>query len=166
VAEGLWACGTIGRAHGLDGGFYLELLPGGQDYLTGGERFFVDRPDGEGPEPVVVAHRGGTGDRPLLRLAGVDTRDQAVALHGALLLASGAALDSGVDHYPVGELVGCRVVSSGAELGVVADVLLNPAHDILEIAAPGGGRTLVPFVADLVEVDRGARVITVREGLL
>ena len=166
MADGLWACGTVGRAHGLNGEFYLDLLPGGLAYLTGGERFFVDRPSDATPEPVALVRVGGTDDRPLARLEGVESREAARALHGALLLASAPALDEGVDHYPVGELIGCRVISGGAELGVVDDVLLNPAHDILEIRAPDGGRILIPFVAELVEVDREGRLVAVREGLL
>ena len=166
MAEGLWACGTVGRAHGLDGAFYLDLLPGGLGYLTGGEQFFVDRPDGPGPEAAIVARIGGTDLRPLVRMGGVDDREAVSALRGAILLASGPGLDEGVDHYPVRELIGCRAVSGDTELGVVEDVLVNPAHDILDIRARDGARTLVPFVAELVEVDREGRVVLVREGLL
>jgi hypothetical protein len=43
---------------------------------------------------------------------------------------------------------------------------MNPAHDIIQIDSPDGARSLVPFVAELVEVDRERGVITVREGLL
>ena len=97
---------------------------------------------------------------------GVDSREAATALHGAVILASGTGLDEGVDHYPVSDLLGARVVTGGIELGVVTEVLMNPAHDILQIDAPDGKRTLVPFVAELVEVDREHRLLTVREGLL
>ena len=43
---------------------------------------------------------------------------------------------------------------------------MNPAHDILQIDSSDGVRSLVPFVAELVDVDREQGVITVREGLL
>jgi len=166
VASGLWACGTVGRAHGLAGELYLDLLPNGLACLNGGERFFLERPDSPEPRPVVLTRAGGTDLRPLVRLDGVDSREAATSLHGAVVLASGAGLDEGVDHYPVSELLGARVVSGGAELGVVTEVLMNPAHDILQIEAADGSRTLVPFVAELVEVDRERRLVTVREGLL
>jgi len=166
MASGLWACGTVGRAHGLAGEFYLDLLPNGLACLNGGERFFLERPDSTEPRPVVLTRAGGTDLRPLVRLDGVDSREAATGLHGAVVLASGAGLDEGVDHYPVSELLGARVVSGGVELGVVTEVLMNPAHDILQIEAADGSRTLVPFVAELVEVDRERRLVTVREGLL
>jgi len=166
VDAGLWACGTVGRAHGLKGEFYLDLLPNGLAHLSGGERFFVERPGADEPQPVVLSREGGTAERPIVTLEGVDSREAARALHGTVILASGAGLDEGVDHYPVSELVGARVECGGVELGVVSDVLMNPVHDIIQIDAPDGTSALVPFVAELVEVDRARRVIVVREGLL
>ncbi len=163
---GLWACGTVGRAHGLKGEFYLDLLPNGISYLTGGERFFLDRQGADDPQPIVLERAGGTDTRPLLRLAGVDSREAVIALQGSVVLASGSDLDEGADHYPVSELLGLRAVSGGVELGVVTEVLMNPAHDILQIDSSDGVRSLVPFVAELVDVDREQGVITVREGLL
>ena len=163
---GLWACGTVGRAHGLKGEFYLDLLPSGIAGLASGERFFMELPGADEPRPVALARAGGTDRRPLVRLEGVDTRDAVTALHGAVILASGAGLDEGVDHYPVTDLLGARVVMGDVELGVVTEVLMNPAHDIIQIDAPDGRRTLVPFVAELVQVDRERRLLTVREGLL
>jgi 16S rRNA processing protein RimM len=166
VALGLWACGTVGRAHGLKGEFYLNLLPNGPAYLAGGERFFMERPEAGEPQAVALTRAGGTEERPLLRLDGVDSREAVAALHGATILASGAALDEGVDHYPVSELLGALVVTGDVELGVVTEVLMNPAHDIIQVDAPDGTRSLIPFVAELVEVDRERRVVRVREGLL
>jgi len=125
VALGLWACGTVGRAHGLKGEFYLDLLPNGRAYLTGGERFFMERPGVSEPQAVVLARAGGTEERPLLKLEGLDSREAVVALHGAVILASGTGLDEGVDHYPVSELLGARVVTGGVELGVVTEETLK-----------------------------------------
>ena len=127
---------------------------------------FIERPGANEPQPVELARAGGTDRRPLVTLAGVDSREAATALHGAVVLASGTGLDEGVDHYPVSDLLGARAVTGDRELGVVTEVLMNPAHDILQIDAPDGTRTLVPFVAELVEVDRERRLLTVREGLL
>lgn len=166
MALGLWACGSVGRAHGLRGEFYLDLLPRGLAYLTAGERFFMERPGAGEPQEIELSRAGGTEGRPLVRLAGVDSREAVIGLHGAVILASGPGLDEGVDHYPVSELLGARVVSGAVELGVVTEVLMNPAHDILQVDASDGARSLIPFVAELVEVDRERRVISVREGLL
>ena len=49
-APGLWACGILGKAHGLHGELYLNLSPGGLDHLRLGARFYV--------APSGAAHRG------------------------------------------------------------------------------------------------------------
>ena len=165
MREGLWACATVGRAHGLRGEVYLDLLPGGLTYLEKATSFVLSREGAEELLPVRVERAGGSDRRPLVRLSGVNTREEARALYGALVCARGAELDAG-DHYVVGDLLGARVVSGGRELGVVSDVLISPAHEIIEITSPDARVTLVPFVAELVEVDVESGVVTIREGLL
>jgi len=162
---GLWAFATVGRAHGLHGEFYLDLLPGGLDYLTRGSSFSIDGGGGR-VTPVRFTRTGGTDRRPLARLDTVTTLDEARALHGTVLYAQADELDEGVDHYLVSELVGLRAVSGESELGAVRAVLLNPAHDILEIGGEGHETVLVPLVKELVDVDRERGLVTVREGLL
>jgi len=163
--EGLWACGTLGRAHGLDGELYVDLLPHGLEYLSSGERFHLGDEGGGGVRPVRLRRSGGSDRRPLVRLEGVETRAAARALHGSVLLASAATLDEG-GFYMVSELIGARALCGAESLGTVSDVLMAPAHDILEIAPDEGGEPrLVPLVAELVEVDRAAGVVRVREGL-
>jgi 16S rRNA processing protein RimM len=163
--EGLWACGTLGRTHGLTGELYLVLLPHGLEYLSAGERFSLIAQDGGEARPVRLRRTGGTDRRPLVRLEGVDTIDAARALCGSTVMASGAALDEG-GFVKVSQLIGARVVCGETELGVVTNVLMNPAHDILEFRASDGATGMVPFVAELVDVDPTARIIHVREGLL
>ena len=162
---GLWAFATVGRAHGLHGEFYLDLLPGGLDYLSRGSSFSIDG-GGGGVRPVRFERTGGTDRRPLARIDIATTRDEARALHGTLLYAQADELDEGVDHYLVSELVGLRAVTGETELGEVRAVLMNPAHDILEIGGEGRATVLVPLVRELVDVDREAGVVIVREGLL
>jgi len=162
--EGRWACGTLGRTHGLSGELYLVLLPRGLEYLSAGERFSLIVEGGGEARPVRLWRTGGTDRRPLVRLEGVETIEAARALGGSTVLASGAALDEG-GFFNVSELIGARVVCGEVELGVVTDVLINPAHDILEFRSPDGVDQMVPFVAELVEVDPTTRVVTVREGL-
>jgi 16S rRNA processing protein RimM len=166
VAEGRWVCGTLGRAHGLTGELYLDLAPRGLDCLTRGEDFFLATEGVDGLAPVRLRRTGGTDRRPLVRLDEVDTRDAALAVQGAVVLAASPALDEG-DTWAVSELLGRRVLAGERELGVVDDVVMGAAQDILQIRRPDGGVELVPFVAELVSVDDDAGgVIRVREGLL
>ena len=114
---GLWACGTVGRAHGLKGEFYLDLLPNGISYLTGGERFFLDRQGADDPQPIVLERAGGTDTRPLLRLAGVDSREAVIALQGSVVLASGSTstrAPTTIRSQSCSACARCRAASSSA----------------------------------------------------
>jgi 16S rRNA processing protein RimM len=161
----LWPCGTLGRAHGLHGELYLELLRHGLDYLAGGDRFFLVSEGGGEPSPVQISRVGGDDRRPLLRVQGIDSREQAIALSGKVLAAAGGDLEQ-IPAWRVGDLIGLRADCGGRDLGVVTDVLQAVASDVLQIEAPGAEPVLVPLVDELVQVDTAAGVLHVREGLL
>jgi 16S rRNA processing protein RimM len=165
MTRSLWPCGVLGRPHGLHGEIALDPLPDGVQLMAQGIEFFVSRGGDDPPDPVRVERAGGADRRPLLRLEGVESREQAAAFTGCLLLASGPALDER-PHYVVGDLVGLRAVSGDRELGTVSDVLQGVAQDILQIVAPDGAEILVPLVDELVTVDQSAGLVSVREGLL
>ena len=165
--ETRWVCGTLGKVHGLRGELYLNLAPGGLAYLEAGERFVLADEKRGGTRPCALTRVGGTDARPLLAMDLAATREEAIALQGLTLLASGGALNE-LPSYRVGDLLGrvARDEGSGAELGEVVDVLVGPAHDILELRPPGGGpAVLVPLVPELVWEDGGSG-LTVRAGLL
>jgi 16S rRNA processing protein RimM len=169
MADVLWPCGTIGRPHGLKGELYLELLPHGLDYLAGDASFFLIPRGSDEPAPVSVQRAGGDDRHPLLRVQGIDSREQAAALSGAILVATGGALDE-IPAWRAGDLIGLRAVSGARELGAVTDILQTPAAEVLQIEAsgsePGAQPILVPLVDELVEVDLAAGLVRVREGLL
>ncbi|HET6497110.1 MAG TPA: PRC-barrel domain-containing protein [Thermoleophilia bacterium] len=172
TTSGLWACGSLGRVHGLKGEQYLNLYPGGLEYLHRGTRFWVagagsDAADApESPSECLLLHIGGTDRRPLVRLDLAESREQAIALQGCELLASGDELDA-IPHYSYTDLIGLRVETTGGRfLGTIRDIVLTPAHEVLEITAPGENTVLVPLVDELVAVDAEAGVARVIDGLL
>ena len=170
TSSGLWACGILGKVHGLHGELYLNLSPQGLEHLRLGTQFFV-APRASVPEgadrliPCAATRAGGTDQRPLVRLDIATTRDEALALQGGELFAASEELDA-LPHYKVGELIGRRVeTASGTLLGEVTDVLEAPAHELLEFRTPDGGSQLVPLVEELVSLgDDG--VLRVIDGLL
>jgi 16S rRNA processing protein RimM len=92
------------------------------------------------------------------------TREEAIALQGLELLASGDELDR-QPHYRVGDLLGLPVeTASGVLLGTVRDVLETPAHEILAVRAPDGSDVLIPLVDELVTPEDG--LLRVVDGLL
>jgi 16S rRNA processing protein RimM len=140
--------GLVGRPHGLDGSFYvLEpnvslLALGASVALGGGEREIV--------------RRAGTDMRPILRVAGCETREAALALRGQELVVESATLPPlGPDEWRAEELEGAHVFDGEHEVGVVVRLLALPSCECLEVARAGGGAALlVPLVRDAIrEVD-------------
>lgn len=138
----LVTAGVVGRSHGLDGSFHVERA---QHPLARGT---VVRLDGR---ELAVQRRAGTDRKPLIRLAGVDTREAAAALRGELLLVEEALADG---EWLAADLVGCRVEG----LGAVVRVIDAPSCDLLELE----GGELVPLIADAVRsVDLDGRAIEI-----
>ena len=97
------------------------------------------------------------------RAAGVETREQALALKGASVAVRREALpDPGSGHYYLADLIGLEVVNGkGERLGDVKRMFSNGAQDVMEVAA-GTATRLLPWVPAVVkEVDLGAGRIRV-----
>lgn len=124
--------GRVGRPHGLDGSFHV-LRPGG---LTEGLTVVVRG------RPHVIARLAGTAERPIVRLEGASSREDAEALRGADLLVPGVLED---DEYWASDLVGCTVVDGAREVGVVSRMVALPSCEALEV-----GEALIPMVRDAI----------------
>jgi 16S rRNA processing protein RimM len=122
-----------------------ELLDGREALLVGGRRLAVER-------------RAGVAEKPILRLEGSRTREDAEALRGQELrvpLAEAPPLAEG--EFWARDLVGCRVVDGERELGVVERMVALPSCEALEV-----GDLLIPLVRDAIRsVDLEARRIDV-----
>jgi 16S rRNA processing protein RimM len=152
--------GRVGRAHGLDGAVHLDGH-GGAVPLRAGQEVTV------GGAPAVIVERRGTDQRPILRFDCASDRDAAEGLRGRDVEVPASALpEPDADDYLHVDLIGCRVTSGEREVGTVADVLVYPANDVLEIRG-GEEPVLVPFAADvIVAVDVAARHIAIRDDFL
>jgi 16S rRNA processing protein RimM len=138
--------GRVGRAHGLDGSFYVEHpehpLAEGTPVTVAGRECLVER-------------RAGTDARPLVRVSGVGDRDAAEALRGEALLVPEDGGDLPEGEWLSSDLIGCRIEG----IGEVRRVVQGPSCDLLEV---GDDAVLVPFVTDAItRIDTGARVIEV-----
>jgi 16S rRNA processing protein RimM len=126
----LVSAGRVGRAHGRDGSFYVDganhPLPLDTAVVVGGDERRVVR-------------RAGTDRRPLVRLSGIEAREDVVAVSGEPLLVDNT-LDAG--EWLAASLVGREV----RDLGRVRRVLDGPSCSLLELE----DGTLVPFVSDAV----------------
>jgi 16S rRNA processing protein RimM len=143
------SAGRVGRPHGLDGSFHV-IRPG---ELSEGGTVFVDG------APRTIERLAGTGDRPIVRLAGCTAREHAEAL-GGLTLEVEASLEE--DEFWASDLAGCVVVDGEREVGVVSRMIALPSCEALEV-----GDRLIPMVRDAIRsIDVEARRIDVDMGFV
>lgn len=86
----------------------------------------------------------------IVRLEGIDDRDQAAALVGAEIGVSREALPDPEDgRYYWSDLIGMTVVHlDGTELGTIESMLETGAHDVMVLS--GDQERLIPFVKDKI----------------
>ena len=136
--------GSVGRPHGLDGSFHVTrpgALALGATVTVAGREYEIER-------------LAGTSERPIVRLSGCSSREDAEALRGADLLVP-AVLEDG--EYWASDLVGCSVVDGEREVGVVSRMVALPSCEALEV-----GDLLIPMVRDAIRsIDLDARRIDV-----
>jgi 16S rRNA processing protein RimM len=150
------AAGRVGRAHGLDGSFYVtrprpRLLVAGGEVTVAGRR-------------LAIVRRAGTEQRPILRLEGVESREQAEALRGEELTVPAARAPAlGEGEWWAHELEGCTVHDGERTVGTVSAMIELPSCEALEVKRPEGGQPLlVPMVRAAVRsVDPAAKRVEV-----
>jgi 16S rRNA processing protein RimM len=127
-----------------------ELLAGRDELLLGDHR-------------VALTRRAGTPQRPILRIEGCGSRDEADALRGTeLRVAVGEAPPLAEGEFWAGDLEGCRVFDGELEVGVVARMIALPSCEALEV-----GDRLIPLVRDAIRsVDVEGRRIDVDLGFV
>ncbi len=160
--------GRVGRAHGLDGSFYVT---GARPRLLGlGTLVAV-----AGLERAIV-RRAGTDEHPIVRLEGAEDRAAAESLRGReLTVAREHAPSLGAGEWWAAELEGCEVTDGDRLVGVVRALVELPSCEALAIdraALPAADRDLaasdeqepllVPMVRDAIRsVDVCAKRIDV-----
>lgn len=145
------AIGRVGKAHGLDGAFFVEGPSDDPGWFAVGSRMLAG-----GKEAEVVVSRHGAGGRPVIRL------DREVPRGTPLEVRREALPETAEGEYYTFQLVGLEVVEAGGRsLGHVADVLPGPANDALDL----GNGVLLPLVeACVLGVDLESGRILVAAG--
>ncbi|HEY6679876.1 MAG TPA: ribosome maturation factor RimM [Actinomycetota bacterium] len=153
--------GVVLKSHGLRGEVTVQSRSDNPDRWTPGAVVF----DEDGTSYRVTAARV-HGTRLLVSLDGIADRTAADALRGREMLIP----ESWLPELPDGEwwphqLEGCRMVTErGRELGVLSEVIANPANDLWVAVDETGSETLVPVLKDLlIEVDIPGKRIVVRD---
>ena len=128
----------VGRAHGVDGKFWVE----------------GELPPGASVEGRRIERVGGTDQRPLARAEGVEDREAAAALAGRPVV--GDEVPPAEDEWLVSDLIGAEVVG----VGYVERVIDSPSCDLLEV-----GDLLIPFIKDAIKKIEPGRIEIDREFL-
>jgi 16S rRNA processing protein RimM len=159
VDEPTVVVGLITAAHGLRGELAIKNRSDTPERWDAGGAVFLE----DGRRLTIEGSRA-HGRRLLVKFEGVGDRSAAEALRGRTLVVP----ESWLPELPEGswwshELEGCRVVTrSGRELGVLTEVMANPANDIWVARDDAGTETLIPVLDELlVEVDPADRRIVV-----
>jgi len=117
----------------------------------------------EGWQPATVAEGQRHGKTVIVRLDGIDDRDQAASLIGTEIgVRKGDLPPTDAGQYYWSDLEGLRVLDrDGRELGTVARLMETGANDVLVVQ--GERERLIPFVMDkvILDVDLAAGVINV-----
>jgi len=164
--------GRLAKAHGLKGGFKLELYtddPEGR--FAPGTTFTLQVPESSPwhGKPLTVREFRWMNSHAVAFFEGVDDRNAAEELIRAILWIDQDAADAPTedDAWYDHQLVGLDVVRDGTVVGRVIRVDHFPAQDLL-IVKTANGEVLVPFVKAIVpqvDVAAGRVVVTPPPGL-
>ncbi len=151
--------GRVAGSYGLRGWVKVDPEGAERDALTGAKEWTI------GARAYGVEEAKLHGASVLAKLAGIESREQALKLKGKNVAVPRAALPEPEDgHYYLGDLVGLEVVNGqGVKLGVVKRLFWSGAHDVMEVA--GARSRLIPWVpAVVMTVDLERRRIEVEWG--
>jgi 16S rRNA processing protein RimM len=147
--------GRVGRPHGLDGSFYVidvtpELPASGG--IVSGRR---------------IVRRAGTAEKPILRLEGSTSREDALALRGLELTIPREDSLLEEDEFWASDLEGLAVFDGDVPVGFVRRMSALPSVEVLEVDRSDGSELLVPLVSDCIRsIDLEGRRIDIDLGFL
>ena len=155
--------GQIVNTHGIRGEVKIVPWCDSPEFLCGFDTLYID----EAPIRLRAArpHKGNV----LAALEGVDTVEGAMALKGKTVHIDRADVTLPEGRHFLADLIGLRVVDadSGAELGVLTEVLTPPAHQVYLVKGPQGERLIPAGEEFIVEtnVDGGYLRVRLIEGM-
>jgi 16S rRNA processing protein RimM len=161
VDEPTVVVGVVTGVHGLRGEVSVQNRSDNPDRWRAGGTVLTE----DGAVLTITSSRR-HGRRLLVAFDGVADRTAAERLRGRVLVVP----DSWLPDLPAGEwwahqLEGCRVrTDAGRDLGLVREVIANPANDLWVAVDADGRETLIPALSDLLlDVDVEGRSILVRD---
>lgn len=166
--EALLLIGRVIGPHGLRGLLKIESYARSEETLLAAGKLYLKQSQGEISEYGILSaapHKGGS----LIRLEGVESRDQVEPYHGAEIFIRKAAVSREEDEYFWHELIGLKVyLETGRCLGTLEEIVSTAANDIY-VVREGKEEFLIPAIHDVVktvDLENGEMILFEVEGLL
>jgi 16S rRNA processing protein RimM len=164
--------GEILRPHGVQGELKIRILTDFPERLPVLDTVYIgDDPTTEDATAYSVESTRPQNEYALLKLVGVDTRDQADLLRQLYVmipLKDAVPLEAG--EFYIYQLIGLAVqTEDGQHLGTLTDVLVTGANDVYVVDSPTYGEVLIPALADTVletNLEDGMVIVKLPEGTL
>jgi len=142
--------GKIVGPHGVAGAVKVFFYAADSNCFSAGDHLFLQLPDGDllgQTVKWVKPHNRHV----LLAFSGIDNRDTAEAMKGALLLIDRSQLPEPEENtYYWSDLIGMRVTGRNGEyIGVLKEIIATGANDVYVIRN-GETETLIPAIASVV----------------
>ncbi len=155
--------GRFGRPRGVFGEITITPATDDPHRFTDLDEFIIVDNDG-GRRTARIEQASVIGGRPVVRIEGYDSREQAATLTGLSIeipIEKARRLPEG--SYYQFDLIGCRVVGvDGTEYGLVEEILFYPASDVYRVVSERFGEVLFPAVDRFVsEVDIEKKIVII-----
>ena len=159
------AVARVSGAHGIRGEVRCELITDFPERLKKTRQLHL----GDDHQAIALERARLERHGAILKLSGVDSRDDAERLRGQILyVAEADAVELPGGTYFWHQIVGLRVRSDeGEDLGLVAEIIPTGGNDVYVVRADGR-EILLPAIKDVVrEIDLAGGIMTVHvmEGL-
>ena len=164
--------GEILRPHGVRGEVRLRILTDHPERIAELEQVFLG--DDADADEVTIHHvqqMRMQNEYGLLKLKGIDDRDEADTLRGLFVmvdLENAIPLEEG--EFYLYQLIGLKVnTHDGQELGTITDVLETGANDVYVVDSPQYGEVLIPVTDETIletNVNAGFVRVKLPDGLL
>jgi len=138
------AIGLIRTSHGVKGNIKVKSFSGETDHFFQLKKVYIKK--GDRFIPYRVESAGGSHSSLLLKLEGIDTREEALCLRGEVLWVDRSdAIPLKQREYYYADLSRCNVYHQEKEIGRVITVIEGGVSDILEVVTLQGKTIMVPF---------------------
>lgn len=143
MKENLLPTGQIVNTHGLRG--HVKVMPWADDPddLLDFDRFFIDGKEYE------VEHASRQKNMILLKLAGVDSIEDAALLRNKEIAISRDDIELEEGVVFIADLIGVPVLAEGVEIGRITEVLTPPGNDVYVVK--GEHEYMIPAVKEFIE---------------